>query len=190
MTICKLVSRATLSLFLGTLLLGENGLVYAQEPRNETKPEQPEPRPDVNRRAPEETSPRTGQAKPSERSKDKPAPDENKAAKQEESKPSRQAEHNNPQFSEGAHGGTQPAGRIPADKFRAQFGRQHKFTMHQTTVEGQPRFQYGGYWFKVVDPWPVEWAYTDECYIDEFDGEYFLFDLAHPGIRIALIVVL
>jgi hypothetical protein len=41
-----------------------------------------------------------------------------------------------------------------------------------------------------VDPWPVGWGYGDDCYIDYIDGEYFLFDLLHPGVRIAIIVVL
>jgi hypothetical protein len=30
-------------------------------------------------------------------------------------------------------------------------------------VENRPRFQYRGYWFEIVDPWPVGWAYTDDC---------------------------
>ena len=57
-------------------------------------------------------------------------------------------------------------------------------------VRGQPHFQYGGYNFELVDAWPADWAYTDDCYIDYIDGEYFLFDLLHPGVRIALFVVL
>jgi hypothetical protein len=57
-------------------------------------------------------------------------------------------------------------------------------------VEGAPRFAYGGYNFVLVQPWPAGWAYTDDCYIDYVDGEYFLFDLLHPGVRIAINVVL
>jgi hypothetical protein len=57
-------------------------------------------------------------------------------------------------------------------------------------VRGQLQFQYGGYTFELVDAWPGDWAYTDDCYIDYVDGEYFLFDLLHPGVRIALFVVL
>jgi hypothetical protein len=59
-----------------------------------------------------------------------------------------------------------------------------------TVVNGQPRFQYSGYWFTIVDPWPVGWAYTDQCYIDYIDGQYFLFDLLHPGVQIAIVVVM
>ncbi|MGB6802082.1 MAG: hypothetical protein WBE31_07420, partial [Candidatus Sulfotelmatobacter sp.] len=80
---------------------------------------------------------------------------------------------------------------IPDDKFRAHFGRQHTLVINKTTiVNGQPRFQYSGYWFTIVDPWPVGWAYTDQCYIDYIDGEYFLFDLLHPGVRVAITVVM
>lgn len=31
--------------------------------------------------------------------------------------------------------------------------------------------------------------HADDCYVDYIDGEYFLFDLLHPGVRIALIVL-
>ncbi len=81
-------------------------------------------------------------------------------------------------------------GRIPDDKFRAHFGRSHTFTAKTVIVQGQPQFQYGGYGFQLVDAWPVGWAYTDPCYIDYVDGEYFLFDLLHPGVQVAVYVVM
>jgi hypothetical protein len=46
-----------------------------------------------------------------------------------------------------------------------------------------------GYWFELIDPWPADWSYSDDCYIDYIDEEYFLIDPVHPGIRIAVIVV-
>jgi hypothetical protein len=90
-------------------------------------------------------------------------------------------------------GNARPAGnggRIPEDKFRTSFGRSHSFKAQGVIVSGQQQFQYGGYTFQLVDTWPAGWAYTDDCYIDYIDGEYFLFDLLHPGVRIAVIVVL
>jgi hypothetical protein len=57
-------------------------------------------------------------------------------------------------------------------------------------VSNQRQFQYSGYTFEFVDPGPQGWAYNDDCYIDFIDGEYFLFDLLHPGVRIAVIVVM
>jgi len=83
------------------------------------------------------------------------------------------------------------AARIPDERFRASYGRQHVFHISRVTVVGgSPRFAYGGYNFVLVEPWPAGWAYTDDCYIDYVDGEYFLFDLLHPGVRIAITVVL
>jgi hypothetical protein len=57
-------------------------------------------------------------------------------------------------------------------------------------VQGRPQFQYGGYNFELVDAWPADWAYTDDCYIDYIDGDYYLIDLLHPGIRLAVFVVM
>jgi|SRR5271167_1613679 len=112
----------------------------------------------------------------------KPPREEGKPGNQE----TKQAEH-----AEQSSKQVQQHGRIPDDKFRAHFGRQHTVVINRPTiVEGQPRFQYSSYWFTIVDPWPVGWAYTDQCYIDYVDGEYFLFDLLHPGVRIAITVVL
>jgi hypothetical protein len=93
--------------------------------------------------------------------------------------------------------GARPAGKsahIPDDKFKANFGRQHTFKMttvvHTTTVvAGQTRFVSGGYTFVILNPWPAGWLFTDECYIDYINGDYFLLDVLHPGIQVALFVV-
>ena len=82
-------------------------------------------------------------------------------------------------------------GRIPDDRFRANFGRQHTFTIgHPVMVGGSPQFQYGGYTFVMVQPWPVGWAYSDPVYVDYIDGEYFLLSPVHPGVQIAINVIL
>ena len=88
-------------------------------------------------------------------------------------------------------GGGNSGGRIPDDRFRAHFGRDHSFRINRPTmVAGHRRFRYGGYWFGFIDPWPVGWYYTDEVYVDYFDGGYYLYNRVHPGIRIAINVVL
>jgi hypothetical protein len=79
--------------------------------------------------------------------------------------------------------------RIPDDQFRSHFGQGHHFRAQGVIVAGQSQFQYGGCSFQLVDPWPAGWAYTDDCYIDYIDGEYFLIDLLHPGVRVAVFVV-
>jgi hypothetical protein len=117
--------------------------------------------------------------------------DDAKAAKDNAAK---QGDMNRARADHGQMNHAQPAngksGHIPDKDFKTHFGRQHTVVINQPViVEGQPRFQYSGYWFSFSDPWPAGWAYSDSCYIDYVDGEYFLFDLLHPGVRIALIVV-
>jgi hypothetical protein len=86
--------------------------------------------------------------------------------------------------------GDNRGGRIPDDRFRAHFGRDHRFRINRPTiVAGYPRFQYGGYWFGFVDPWPADWYYTDDVYVEYIDGGYYLYNPVRPGIRIAISVV-
>ena len=81
-------------------------------------------------------------------------------------------------------------GRIPDDRFRSNFGSGHRFHIGSPRmVDGYSRFQYGGFWFGFIDPWPEGWYYTDDVYIDYVDGEYYLYNPYYPGVRIAICVV-
>lgn len=83
------------------------------------------------------------------------------------------------------------SGRIPDDRFRASFGRGHDFHMgNPVLVGGYSRFQYGGFWFGFVQPWPVGWYYTDDVYIDYVDGGYYMYNPYYPGARFSLSVVI
>lgn len=158
-----------------TLLLGVPAALYAQdEPKQQQE---------------EKTEPRQDEAKPKEQKEAKPSKQDEKAAKQQqESNRSGQEMNAN---GHGAAASGKSGGRIPDDKFRSHFGRSHTVVINQPTiVEGEPRFQSGGYWFNITQPWPAGWAYSDPCYIDYVDGEYVLFDLNHPGVSIVLMVVL
>ena len=78
-------------------------------------------------------------------------------------------------------------GRIPDERFRANFGRGHSFRMiRPRMINGYQRFQYGGYWFGFNDPWPSDWYYTDHVYVDYVGGAYYLYNPRHPGIHITL----
>jgi hypothetical protein len=82
-------------------------------------------------------------------------------------------------------------GRIPDDRFRANFGSGHRFHIGTPQmVGGYSRFQYGGFWFGFVDPWPATWYYDDDVYIEYVDGGYYLFNPYYPGVRIAITVYL
>lgn len=85
--------------------------------------------------------------------------------------------------------------RIPDDHFRGSFGRNHGFRIGGLpflVVGGYPRFQYGGYWFSMVDPYPGNWAEnwydTDDVYVNYSDNGYYLYDRRYPGVGIAISV--
>ncbi len=83
------------------------------------------------------------------------------------------------------------SGHIPDERFHSNFGRGHEFHMgNPVMVSGYSRFQYGGYWFGYVQPWPTDWYYTDDVYIDYVDGGYYMFNPYYPGARFALTVVI
>lgn len=81
--------------------------------------------------------------------------------------------------------------RIPESAFHAHFGREHRFAPGRMQVNnGQPQFYYGGYNFVLIQAWPEDWSYdADDYYIDDFDGEYWLFSVEHPGVRLELMIV-
>jgi hypothetical protein len=81
-------------------------------------------------------------------------------------------------------------GRIPDDRFRSNFGGGHTFVINEPTiVGGYSRFQYGGFWFGFVEPWPMGWYYTDQVYVDYIDGGYYLCNPLYPSVRVAISVV-
>jgi hypothetical protein len=83
------------------------------------------------------------------------------------------------------------SGRIPDQRFRSNFGREHRFRINEPVlVGGYSRFQYGGYWFGFVEPWPAGWYYTDDVYIDYVDGGYYMYDPYYPGARFSISVVI
>ena len=57
-------------------------------------------------------------------------------------------------------------------------------------VSGYSRFQYGGFWFGFVEPWPTNWYYTDDVYIDYVDDGYYMYNPYYPGTRFAISVVI
>jgi hypothetical protein len=182
-----------------SLTLGTSAVRAQDEPKRpeEPKPEQnearPQPRPADQDR--QEMKQEQNQA-PKEQTKEEKQQqkDDAKAAKEAGKQGQNKDEMNRAQANQGQMNHAQAAngksGHIPDKDFKEHFGRQHTVVINRPViVEGQPRFQYSGYWFAFSDPWPGDWSYSDNCYIDYVDGEYFLFDLLHPGVRIALVVV-
>jgi len=87
--------------------------------------------------------------------------------------------------------------RIPDNRFEGYFGPSHGFRIYGLpflVVGGNPRFQYEGYWFSLVDPWPGYWANnwydTDDVYVTYVNNGYYLFDQRYPDVAIAVSISL
>ena len=106
---------------------------------------------------------------------DKNGKQEEKNAQQQQSKPVQQAQR------AGGNGG----GGIPADRFKANFGREHSFRVSQGDYSNR-RFQYGGYSFGFVDQWPSNWLYTQDVFVVEINGVYYLCNPMYPGVNLEL----
>ena len=179
----------------------------------ETKPVKPEPAKTEKRQ--ETQPPKQEAAKPAKQEETKPVKQEQtKPEKQQATKPEKQQQQAKGQPAQAKsntqqHAQRTPAeeqkqravpalrlsargsARIPDDRFRSNFGREHVFVISQPEmVGGYSRFQYGGFWFGFVQPWPVGWYYTDDVYVDYIDGEYYLYNPYYPDTRVSISVVL
>jgi hypothetical protein len=173
MKLVGIISTAVLSL---TLVAAAP--VYAQEQHDQQEDQKAKPAQDDKKAQPEKS------AKPEEKTAaqpDKNAKPEEKNAKQENNN-AKPAE-NNAQQQERTAGNR--GGQIPADKFKANFGQQHTFRVTQADYSNH-RFQYGGYSFGFVDPWPSNWLYTQNVYVVDIDGVYYLCNASFPGVNLAL----
>jgi len=167
-----IISTAVLSLTLGAGIPA-----YAQQEQHEQQEEQ--------------------KAKPAQEKEKKAEPE--KSVKQEEKNAqqdqSKQAERNaQEQHSQPGKPGKQEEhargnGRIPDDRFKANFGREHSFRVTEGDYRNH-RFQYGGYWFGFASAWPSNWLYTQDVYVIEIDGVYYLCNASYPGVNVTLSITL
>jgi hypothetical protein len=176
---------------------------YAQEQHDQdhpTKPEDAKPADKPKEQAEPAKTP-SDQPHPTDREANPPKEEQPKAEKPKTVKQSQQAEqeHAKPAQNnddravaqhEADHKQTeQQHGRIPDDKFKASFGREHTFHVgHPVVVGGRPRFSYGGYSFFISEAWPSGWGYSDDVYIIDVNGVYYLVDNAHPGVQLELVI--
>jgi len=119
----------------------------------------------------------TKQEEKSAQQPEKNAKSEEKNAKQGEAKPGEQ----------GRRTGGNSGGSIPADRYKANFGSDHTFRVTQGDYNNHS-FQYGGYSFGFAGAWPSNWLYTQNVYVVDIDGVYYLCNPMYPGVNIALIV--
>jgi hypothetical protein len=203
MKIVAIVSTSVLSFALGTAVPA-----YAQqdqhdqqeEPKDkparqeDAKPQAEKPR---EKAAPDKNVKQEGKTAQDKNAKEEEKAAHDKNAKQEEKKagqPDNNAKHEenaarqpSQQVKPAKQGG---GGRIPDDRYKAHFGREHTFRVTQADYSRDRRFQYGGYWFGFVDPWPSNWLYTQDVFVVYIDGVYYLCNPAYPGVNITLSVTL
>jgi hypothetical protein len=182
----------------------------AKQDAKEAKQEQAKPAKQETKEAKQEQAkPAKQETKQAKQEQAKPAKQEAKEAKQEQAKPAKQVQAKPPkqevkqakqeqqdnhaqqkestqqsQRDAGNRGGGEH-GRISDDRYRASFGSGHNFHVNRGDYDHR-RFNYGGYSFGFIDPWPVDWYYTDNVYVVYDDGGYYMYDVVHPGIRISV----
>jgi hypothetical protein len=191
------ISAAVLSLTLGVAVPAyAQQEQHDQQEENKAKPAQDEKKaqPEKPAKQEEKNAQQEKNSKPEEKNaqqQEKNSKPEEKNAQQEknskaeeknaqqQAKPEQQAQR------EGGNGG----GRIPEDRYKANFGQEHRFRVSESDSRDR-RFQYGGYSFGFVDPWPTNWLYTQDVYVIEIDGVYYLCNAMYPGVNITLSVTL
>jgi hypothetical protein len=173
MKLAGIISTAALSLLLATAAAP----LYAQEQHEDQKDQQEQKdkpaKPEEKRVQPEEK--KAQEAKPKQEEKT-----------QQEGKNTKQEEKTTQQHEQQAKSGQQSQrGRIPDDKFQANFGREHTFHVSQGDYRNH-RFQYGGYAFGFVGVWPSNWLYTQDVFVVDIGGVYYLCNPVYPGVNLEL----
>ncbi len=180
MKLIGVISTAVLSLTLGVA-----APVYAQQEQRDQQEEQ--------KAKPAQQEEKKAQPEKSAKQEQKPAVQQEKNAKQAEKNSKQEEKSAQQQHTQQAqpaqqaqHASGNGGGRIPDDRFKANFGREHRFHVSQADYSNR-RFQYGGYWFGFVDAWPSNWLYTQDVFVVEINGVYYLCNPMYPGVNIALI---
>jgi flagellar motor protein MotB len=180
MKLVGIISTAVLS-----LTLGATAPAFAQQEQHDQQEEQKN-KPAEKKAQPEKP---VKQDEKNAQQQDKNRQQEQKSAQQQDK--NNQQEQKNAQQSgkQEQHAGN-GGGRIPTDRFQANFGREHRFRVSQADYSRDRHFQYGGYSFGFVDPWPSNWLYTQDVFVVEIDGVYYLCNASYPGVNLALNVTL
>jgi phage repressor protein C with HTH and peptisase S24 domain len=188
-----MISTAVLSLALGVA-----APAYAQQDQRDQQDEQKaksgqqeEKKAQPEKSARQEEKPAAHQEKTA-KPEEKNAQQQDKSTKNEEKNVQQQQQHMQQAQSgkQEQRAGGNGGGRIPDDRFKANFGQQHRFRVSQADYSRDRRFQYGGYWFGFVDPWPSNWLYTQDVFVVEINGVYYLCNSMYPGVNILLSVTL
>src|SRR5271157_3145369 len=173
-----MISTAVLSLALGVA-----APAFAQQEQHDQQDEQKAKSGQEEKKAQPEKSAKPEEKNAQQQDKNNKSA-EKPAERQQQQQHAQQAQPGKQEQRAGGNGG----GRIPDDRFKANFGEQHRFRVSQADYSRDHRFQYGGYWFGIVNPWPSNWLYTQDVYVIEINGVYYLCNPMYPGVNILLSV--
>ncbi len=182
MKLIGVISTAVLSLILAAP-------VYAQQEQHDQE-EEKKPAQDEKKAQPEKSAKQDEKGVQQEKNakEEKNAKPEERNAQQENGKQENkdaQEQHAQPEQRAGGNRG----GSIPADRYKANFGQGHTFRVNQGDYRNHS-FQYGGYSFGFVGAWPSNWLYTQNVYVIDIDGVYYLCNPMYPGVNVELSVTL
>ena len=174
-----------------TVSLGIGIPAYAQQEQHDQQEEKAKPSQEQNK---EKKAQPEKQAKPADKNA---RPQEKNASPKEKNAPKEKSQNEGKSSQQRSAPETKPAknqhtagnGRIPDDRFKANFGREHSFRVSEGDYRNR-RFQYGGYWFGFNSAWPSNWLYTQDVYVVEIDGVYYLCNTNYPGVNLVLSVTL
>jgi hypothetical protein len=208
MKLVGIISTAVVS-----LALGASVPMYAQQeqhdqqeedkakPAQDEKKAQPEkPAKQEEKSAQQENKNNQQEEKKAEQPNKNSQQEEKNASQQENTKQQENAKQNEKNVTQQEHSqqakteqheqnASNGGGRIPEDRYKANFGSGHRFRVTQSDYSNR-RFQYGGYWFGFQGAWPSNWLYTQDVFVVEIDGVYYLCNANYPGVNIVLSVTL
>jgi hypothetical protein len=178
MKLVGVISTAVLSLALGVAVPAFTQDHEQDEPKAKSGEEEKKAQPEKPAKQEERSAQEERTVKPEEKNAQ-----EERNAKPEEKNAQERAPEAKPEKQEQHAAGNRD--RIPADRYKASFGQQHTFRVSEGDYRNH-RFQYGGYSFGFVDAWPSNWLYTQNVYVIEIDGVYYLCNPMYPGVNLAL----
>ncbi len=195
MKLVGVISTAVLSLALGVA-----APAFAQDQEKQDKQEEQKAKPAQEEKKAQPAKPAKQDEKNAQqqdknnKQEEKSAQQQNKNNQQEEKNAQQQNKNNQQEEKNAQQQRSQPAqkagnggGRIPDDRYKANFGQDHRFRVSQGDYSNH-RFQYGGYWFGFVGGWPSNWLYSQDVFVIEIDGVYYLCNAMYPGVNIELSV--
>lgn len=164
-----------------------------EEPKRHEAPKKqdsPKPSPEKEKARPEDKAahekPRPEPDKPAEHAKAQSHQQQDQQKQDQQKQAKRQNDVREHQEQTQRNADNRNARRIREEDFHAHFGREHHFRVQR---RDDRHFFYSNYNFEYDQPWPSAWSYDDDVYVDDVDGQYYLIDPVHPGLRLLVVIV-